>query len=258
MRAASLSPITFHATMQGQRVLTEHFYVVAAITPPMLQAVVEFFGHYLAATAREIHLPHWDTGDTWRSIMAGPVIPILGGGAINVSAGTEQARFLEFGFVHHATGQWIFNPFMIPAADVVAPQFYDAVEQIIGIASNRRFLSGLVARSDAQPMLASVRGLLYAYSKWAGDIQALGFQGLSRSRGFALKGAQGIGNIQAFSAGTGVARALRVGIGRAGGSLGRSGVVSGFAPNAALSGPSARIYNRIGGRAFGGVLSGVR
>ena len=258
MRASVLGDMNLVATIQGQRTIEEHLFTLSVVLPPIMQALVGYFGVILAETAKELHFPNIDTGDTYRSIMAGPVMPLPGGGAIDVSVSTPQSKFLEFGFVHHATGQWIFNPFMIPAADAVVPSFVDAVEQAAAVAGNLRFFRGAAAASPANDILGSVRGALYSYSKFAGDIQALGFTGLSAGRGFALKGAKGIGNLQAARAGSLGARFTRVAIGRIGGRFGRTGAVSGFAPESNLSGPAARLYNRIGGRIFGGELSKIQ
>jgi len=258
MRVAALSDMNLVATIQGQRTLEEHLFAMSVVLPPIMQALVGYFGVILAETAKEFHFPNIDTGDTYRSIKAGPVIPLPGGGAIDVSVSTPQAKFLEFGFVHHLSGQWIFNPFMIPAADAVTPSFVAAVQQAAAIAGNLRFFSGAAATSPANDILGTVRGALYSYSKFAGDIQALGFTGLSAGRGFALKGAQGIGNVQAIQAGTLGARITRIAVGRIGGRFGRTGAVSGFSPGATFTGPASRLYNRIGGRAFGGALSKIR
>lgn len=257
VRATVLGDMNLVATIQGQRTLEEHLFVVSAIMPPILRALVGYFGVILAETAKEIHFPHIDTGATYDSIQAGRVISIPGGGAINVSVSTPQSKFLEFGFVHQS-GQWIHNPFMIPAADAVTPMFVDAVEQAAAIAGNLRFFRGEAASSPANDILGSVRGALYSYSKFAGDIQVLGFRGLSKGRGLALRGAKGIGHVQAARVGTLPARFLRVGVGRFGGRFGRQGFVSGFGGASALGGPAARIYNRITGRAFGGALSKIR
>ena len=257
MRAAALSPIGFVATIQGQRTTTEHFYTVGAVAYPMLAAVVMTATEMLAEQARINHFPNIESGDTYDSIQAGPLMS--GGGMVarQVSVSTPQAKFLEFGFVHHLSGAWIFNPFMIPAADLVAPWFYNAALQVIGIAGSRRFFSNLAADSEASDMLSQVRAGLYSYSKWAGDIQALGFGGLSASRGFAIKGAKGLGDVSSIQAGTIGPRAIRRVAGRYGGSMTRiSG--GGFGTSRFLTGPSARIYNRISGRALGQGLKGFR
>lgn len=258
MRSSALGDMNLIATIQGQRTLEEHLFAMSVILPPIMQALVGYFGVILAETAKGFHFPNIDTGETFRSIKAGPVMPLPGGGAIDVSVSTPQAKFLEFGFVHHLSGQWIFNPFMIPAADAVAPMFVDAVEQAAAIAGSLRFFRGAAAGSPANDILGSVRGALYSYSKYAGDIQSLGFGGLSAGRGLALRGAQGIGNVQAYQAGTLGARFTRIAVGRIGGRFGRTGIVSGFSPGSIFTGPSARLYNRISGRAFGGALSQIR
>lgn len=211
----------------------------------------------LRETAKEFHLPNVDTGDTYRSIQSSPVVPLPGGGSVNVFVTTPYSKFLEFGFVHHLTGQWIFNPFMLPAADLVVPEFVNAVSQVANIVGSQRFLTGLAAQSPANDLLQSARSALYSYSKYAGDIQVLGVGGLSGSRGLALKGARGIGNIQAARQGTIVARATRVVTGKFAGRFGRSGFTSGFSPGSLFTGPSARIYNRLSGRLFGGQLSRI-
>ena len=256
VRAAGLSPINLTATIQGLNVLTQHFYAISAITPSLIQAITLYYGEVLAELAKENHYKNIDTRATYESIKASEVTPLPSGGSIDVSVSTPQAQFLEFGFVHYQTGEWIFNPFMIPAADAIARPYFDAIMQVISLAGDLRLFTGGAAAA-AGGQLAGVRGLLYSYSKFAGDIQSLGFTGLSASRGAALKGAQGLGNVQALQHGTAVARATRVAVGRAGGSFGRTGVTSGFNPSSALSGPAARVYNRVGGRLFGGALSGI-
>ena len=254
MRAASLGSVQLYATMQGQRVLTEHFYVMGAILPGMLFGVVDAFGYILKDKAKEIQLPNWETGDTQRSIDTTGAIAMGNAYMAQTYVTTPYAKFQEFGFVHYRTGQWIYNPFMIPAADAITPAFVSAVNQVMEVAGNLRFFTGPAATTPAADILASARQALYSYSKFAGDIQVLGFGGLSASRGFAIKGAKGIGNIQAAQSGTIGARITRIGLGRFGGAQIRGGQLGG----GILSGPSGRIYNRISGRAFGGALSGIR
>ena len=255
MRVAGLGTVQLYATMQGQRVLTEHFLTVATILPAMFAGVVEAFGYMIRDKAKENHFPNIDTGATYDSIQTGPLMTFPGAAFIDISVSTPQSKFLEFGFVHVGSGQWIFNPFMIPAADAYTPAFKDAVEQCIGIASNRRFLTGLAATTPANDILASARQALYSYSKYAGDIQVLGFTGLSKSRGYAIAGAKGIGNVQAAQAGTLGTRATRLVAGRFGGAQLRFGQIG---SGTLVSGPTGRIYNRLSGRIFGGSLSQIR
>ncbi len=127
----------------------------------------------------------------------------------------------------------------------------------LALFSGRRSFSGEAKHTAAAGMLGGARKFLYSYSKFAGDIQVLGIGGLSKSRGLALKGARGIGNIQAAQGGTLISRIGRVVIGQNLGKYGRSGFVSGFGAST-LQGPAARIYNRIAGKQFGGVLSDIK
>ena len=254
VRSATLGTWNLYATMQGQRVLMEHFYALSAIYQPAMMVMTEYFGNLMAEFARAIHEKNIDTGATYDSIMASPVMPMPNGAAIQVSVATPQAQFLEFGFVHHWTGQWIHNPFMMPAADAVAPMYVDALQQFMQLATFRKFFTGPASDAGGNDILGMVRNSLYSYSKYAGDIQVLGFGGLSKSRGIAIKGAKGLGNIQAARSGTMLARVVRVGAGRLGGSAIRGGNFG----SGMMTGPGARIYNRISGRAFGGSLSGIR
>ena len=74
MRSAALGTVQLYATMQGQRVLTEHFFVLGTILPGMFAGVVEATGYVLRDKAKEIHEPHILTGDTYRSIATGPLM----------------------------------------------------------------------------------------------------------------------------------------------------------------------------------------
>lgn len=253
VRSANLGTMNLYATMQGQRVLTEHLYAMSAIYQPAIEMLTHYFGQLMAEYAKAIHFPHILSGDTYDSIKSEP-IAFPGGAAVQVSVATPQAQFLEFGFVHHWTGQFIHFPFMIPAADAVAPMLVSSLVQFMEVASWRKFFTGPAAQSGGNELLNSVRGALYSYSKFAGDIQVLGFPGLSASRGRAIAGARNIGNIQAAQQGTIVSRISRLGVGRLGGSVIRTGSFTG---PSALSGPAGRIYNRISGRAFGGGLAGI-
>jgi len=255
VRASVLGDMNLFATMQGQQVLTQHWYLVAAIMQPLLMSVTQVYGMLLVEQAKINHTPNIDTGDTYRSIKTGEVKAIKGGATVEVSVSTPYAKFLEFGFIHHLSGKWIFNPFMIPAADAIAPSYVDAIEQVAAIAANRRFLDGLAGQTAPGGMLGTVRSGLYSFSKFAGDIQVLGLaSGLSKYRGYAIRGAKGIGNIEAINKGTIMARLARLGAGRVGGGLIHGG---GFGAGSVLTGASGRIYNRISGRAFGGALKGI-
>ncbi len=259
VRSSVLGDLNLFATMQGQRVLTEHWYVVAAVMQPLLMSVTQVFGLLLAEQARINHVPNIDTGDTYRSIMSGQVQPIEGGATVEVSVSTPYAKFLEFGFVHHLSGKWIFNPFMIPAADAIAPAYVNAIEQVAAIAGSLRFINGVAGIGPTNSILGTVRSGLYSFSKFAGDIQVLGvIPGLSKARGLAVGGAKQIGNIEAINKGSVLARIGRLGAGRIGGGLIHGGMPSmGMSGGGVLTGASGRIYNRLSGRAFGGALKGI-
>lgn len=254
VRSATLGPMNLYATMQGANVLAEHFYAMSIIYEPAVRVMSEYFGYLMAEFAKANHYQNIDTQATYDSIKSEPLV---GPGLIGtqVSVATPQARFLEFGFVHWRSGAWIHYPFMMPAADAVAPMFVDALQQFMQVAQWRKFFTGPAASSGANDILNSARGLLYSYSKYAGDIQVLGFGGLSASRGFAIRGAKGIGNIQAAQQGTLFSRVTHLTAGRVGGSVLRFGS---FGRQSVLSGPAGRIYNRLSGRAFGGSLSSIR
>ena len=232
---------------------------MAVIYEPATMALTQYFGQLMAEYAKALHFPNIDTSDTYDSIKATPAMPLVGpalsGAATQVSVATPQAQFLEFGFVHHRSGQYIHYPFMMPAADAVVPMYIDALQQFMQVASWRKFFTGSAAEAGANDILNSVRGALYSYSKFAGDIQVLGFPGLSASRGRAIQGARILGNVSAAQQGTIISRMTRLGVGRLGGSVIRTGSFTG---PSSLSGPAGRIYNRISGRAFGGSLSGIR
>jgi len=258
VRSAFLGPMNLVATMQGQRAVRDDLFTVALITWPIIIQMTAHFADFMVFIAKVLHFPNIDTGATFNSIQRDGVFATQGLVSVNIFVETDYSKFLEFGFVHHITGQWIFNPFMIPAADKVAPLFVDAIQQVAGILGGRRSFSAAAASAPgAKAILASARSGLYSFSKFAGDIQVLGVGGLSKFRGFALTGAKGIGNVQAAQAGTLGSRFTRIAAGQLGGRFGRAGIVSGFG-GSQLSGPAARIYNRIGGRAFGGALSGIK
>ncbi len=257
VRHAGLQPLAIYATMQGQRTVMNDQIVWSGISTTMIRSILWEFGGALARIAQFIHAPNIDTQETYDSIRVYSFVNLPGGAKVEVAVGTPQAKFLEFGFVHHLSGAWIQNPFMLPAADIVVPVLIDAIQQVAGIASGRRHFTGAAAATTgATATLAGARAALYSYSKFAGDIQVLGFPGLSKSRGLALKGARGLGNIQAAQSGTLVSRAGRVLVGQKLGRFGRAGVVSGFQPGA-VGGPVGRIYNRVAGKIFGGVLSDI-
>ncbi len=198
------SPISMTITIQGARVLEQHFAAVAVATAVMAPFFVGLFGGLLQETAKAIHEPHRDSGDTYESITAGqepgqsPFVFIANGGpAVDIGPSTFYAPFQEFGFIHWRSGDFIINPFMIPAADAIAPLFFDAFIQMAEIAANRTTFTG--AASSGNALFGQFRGFLYNYSKFLGDVQVFGSFGpqVAASRGAALKGARGLGDLDA-------------------------------------------------------------
>jgi hypothetical protein len=252
-------PISVTITIQGAQAVTEHWVAVALLTQAMAPQFTALFADFLAETAKEIHRPHILSGDTFRSITAGQspgqpahLFPADGGVAADVGPNTPYAPFQEFGFHHWQTGDFIINPFMIPAADAVGPLYLDAFIQLCEIAANRQNFSGHAAAGNAT--LNAFRGALYSYSKFLGDIQVFGSFGplVGKSRTLALRGAQGIGDMDAVMRGAIATRVTHRFVGRfaaRGVSTSISASLSG--PSSGYIGSSNRLYNRIRGRAFG-------
>ena len=263
-RIVSGQPSSMTIILQGQRVVTEDMFTLAAMMPPLVAEIVRFFGSVLVDVARMIHTPNIDTKETYDSISAGPqpggpavIFPVGFGTGIDVGPFTSYAPFQEFGFVHYQTGQFIQNPFMIPAADIIEPVFFDTMMQAVEVAQFRRTLSGPAALSPASGILTGFRGGLYSASKFIGDVQVFGFRGLSKFRGAALTGAQSIGDVNATMRGAIGSRIVRRVTGRfAAGGLHANVSTTMTGPGREWTGASMRIYNRISGRAFGGALRG--
>jgi len=253
------SPISMTITIQGARAVEQHFAAVALAAGVMSPFFVGLFAEFLAETAKAIHEPNRDTGDTYNSITAGQepgqpphVFFIDGGPAADIGPSTLYSPFLEFGFIHWRSGDFIINPFMIPAADAVAPLFFDAFTQLAEIAANRTSFTG--AASVGNALFGPFRSFLYNYSKFLGDVQVFGGfgPGVAASRGGALRGARVLGDVDAGMRGAIGRRVTHRFVGRFA-AQGLSTTV-----NATLSGPSSsyigssnRLYNRIRGRAFG-------
>jgi hypothetical protein len=252
-------------TIQGARAVEQHFAAVAVATAVMAPFFVGLFGGFLEQTAKAIHEPNRDTGDTYESITAGqepgqaPFVFFTDDGpSVDIGPSTLYSPFLEFGFVHWRTGDFIINPFMIPAADATSPLFFDAFVQMAEIAANRTTFSGAAGAGNAP--FGAFRGFLYNYSKFLGDIQVFGSfgPGVAASRGAALKGARGLGDIQSGMTGAIGTRVTHRFIGRfaaQGISTSISASLSG--PSSSYIGSSNRLYNRIRGQAFGRGLGGL-
>lgn len=253
------APISMTITIQGARAVEQHFAAVALATRVMAPFFVGLFGGLLQETAKAIHEPHRDSGDTYNSITAGQVpgqSPHVfladGGPAVDVGPNTLYAPFQEFGFIHWQTGNFIINPFMVPAADAVAPLFFDAFIQMAEIAANRTTFTGQASTGNA--LFGQFRGFLYSYSKFLGDVQVFGSfgPGIARSRGVALKSARILGDVDAGMRGAIGRRFTHRFVGRfAAQGISTSISASLTGPSASYIGSSSRLYNRIRGRAFG-------
>ena len=252
-------PMSVSITIQGAQAVTEHWVAVALLTQAMAPQFTALFGDFLANTAKEIHRPHILSGDTFRSITAGAdpgqpahLFPAGGGVAVDIGPNTLYAPFQEFGFTHWQTGNFIQNPFMIPAADAVGPLYLDAFIQLCEIAGNRQSFSGHAAAGNAT--LGGFRGALYSYSKFLGDIQVFGSFGplVGKSRTFALRGAQGLGDVDSIMRGAIRRRVTHRFVGRfAAKGISTSISASLTGPSTQYIGSSNRLYNRIRGRVFG-------
>jgi len=265
-KRVAASPISMVIELQGERVLAEDFMVFAQNADPIVAQIVMFFGEGLKEVAKQIHIPNIDTQATYDSISAGPepggppqIFRAEGGGwGIDVGPFTKYAPLQEFGFTHYLSGEWIQNPFMIPASDIIDPLFTDAMIQLAEVAQDRRYFTGPVAQSPAANHLAGIRNALYSYSKFAGDIQIFGIGGLSASRGAALRGARVLGDVDAGMTGAIGTRFQRRFTGRfASGGLSTVTSATLFGPSTAFTGASGRIYNRIRGQVFGESLRGI-
>lgn len=252
-------PMSVTITIQGAQAVTEHWVAIALLTQAMAPQFTALFGDFLANTAKEIHRPNIDSGDTFRSITAGQeagqpphVFPAGGGVAVDVGPTTAHAPFQEFGFTHWQTGNFIQNPFMIPAADAIGPLYIDAFIQLCEVANRRQSFSGHAAAGNAT--LSGFRGALYSYSKFLGDVQVFGSFGplVGKSRTFALRGAQGLGDIDSVMRGAISRRITHRFVGRfAAKGISTSISASLTGPSTSYIGSSNRLYNRIRGRVFG-------
>ncbi len=253
------APISMTITLQGARAIEQHFAAVAVAAQVMSPFFVGLFGGFLQETAKAIHEPNRDTGDTYESITAGrepgqaPFVFFSDGGFnVDVGPSTPYSPFLEFGFIHWRTGDFIINPFMIPAADAVSGIFFDAFVQMAEIAAHRTTFSGAAGAGNA--LFGQFRGFLYNYSKFLGDVQVFGGfgPGVAASRGAALKGARVLGDVDAGMRSAIGSRVTHRFVGRfAAQGISTSISTSLSGPSSSYIGSSGRLYNRIRGRAFG-------
>ena len=264
---------------RGFETVAAHFAAIGATVGPMTAAIVGIYASEIARVARELHLPHFDTGATYFSISAGERgiggadVQILGGEAI-ASVGTvetydpqttpsPQARLLEFGFRHvNSDNRIIQYPFMLPAARSVGPEFASAMFRMIAIGAGQGAL-GVPAAVSGDTLfmrqLSSLRSGLYSNAKMLGDLNVIfGSSALGGLRSFEYGLARPLGDVQATMRGAIGTRITHRTIGRfsgAGISTSRSAILSG--PSSSFSSGSQRIYNRFVGRSLGGGLRGA-
>jgi hypothetical protein len=258
---AAANPISGTITLQGDGVLTDHFFAVAQVMIEAMPEIVAHMGLLMIDFAREIHYPHIRTQETYDSI--GPSekgLYTTAPGVWNVDIGPEtlQGRLLEFGFLHVRSGRFIQYPFMIPAANIVAPIFFEAATKLAEVTAFRRSLPAAVAGSAAAETVARFRGQLYAFSKLAGDLKVFGFGGLAGLRTGALRTARGLGDVESGFRGAIGTRIVHRASGRwVSGALTaqRTAVISG--PSTGFNASAQRIYNRVSGNVIGNRLGSL-
>lgn len=245
----------------GFRVARWHLETVARMIPDLTQQIIGTLQIDLTNIAKELARDNKDTGATLASIGAsGPggvateqptLIQFDGndiwgdvgsGGDTTEGPADPQARLQEFGFIH-TTGEFISNPYMVPALDQVTPSFINGMTAVGKAAMG--FGPG------APPTLLQVMGKyrtgLYSLSKAMGDVQVfgVGFSG----RGTILKAARALGDMNAVMRG-GIASLGRIELRALGATATGFGRPS-LSPGAGYSNASNRIYNRFAGKGFG-------
>lgn len=258
-------PMKTTITIQGDGLVVRDFLANAAFIGPASRGVLSFSADLLANTAREIHRPNIDTQATFNSIgkdtSTSPDGIVENRGVFHVDVGpeTDYSRFLEYGFVHYRSGKFIQYPFMMPAADVVTPLYFTAMEQVVEVLATRRAFTNPIAIAGAGTQLDRIRGLLYSFSKLAGDLKILGIdsQAIRRGRGLALSTSRALGDVDAVMRGAIGTRIDRRVVGHfASGGL-RATVSAQLSTPSAFSTTATRIYNRISGSVAGRGLSDV-
>jgi hypothetical protein len=249
--AVSPNALSMQITVQGLNAVADHWYAVAEFTHNGAGAIVDFTGQLLTNLAKEIHRPHILTQDTFKSIGPTDEGTNFNGASWQVEVGpeTQQARFLEWGFLHRPDNTWIQYPFMIPAAETVAPLFFDAMAQVAAIAAITAPLAGspAVAARDA---LDSARDRLYSASKFLGDLQILGVRTPSALRTGLVSTAQILGDVSAAVRGSiGKRITTRVSGRFIQGSLQASTTATVTGPSNQYRSGANRLYNRFAGRA---------
>jgi len=235
-------------------VVQEHWAAMGPLLDMGSRGIVQITGEYLAGLAKEFHRPHILTGATFNSIGPSGKGPVFRSGygewSVEIGVETQQALFLEWGFLHVNSGRFIRYPFMIPAADAIKPMFTDAMTQLVQVAGRRRVFTNPIANSTAA--LGTFRTSLYSFSKAVGDVRILGVGGMNKARGAALQGAKITGDLESIMRSALTTRVFRRVVGRwVSGRLSaqRSAVVRG--PNTAFAASGQRILNRFSGFTVG-------
>ena len=194
-----ISRTTFE--VQGLETLIEHWYTVAALTDAMAPVIVDFYGDVTIHNARQfVPKRTWATHDSINK-EPGVVRSQMGDYSVWMGPTTFYSRFLEFGTIKMSP-----RPFMIPALDMVEPDFIKAFEQLAKIADH---VGGPISlgTADRDPRTKSIlqqyRGGLYNVSKYLGDIAVFGGRGVvSPIRANAITLAKAIGDVQSIMSGT--------------------------------------------------------
>ena len=260
VRAVAGEPFNTTFVVQGLGAVQDHWLANLHLIQRAGPALLQYMGDLSANVAKEIlrtgnHILSSDTFDSTSVADGGVKAEGFGKWSIEYGAETQQSIFLEFGFVHQPDRNWIRYPFIIPAAEATRPVFEQAVGQIAEVMLNRRRFDG-DARAAMGSVLDTVRSDLYTFSKFAGDVQALGFGGFRGARGAAVTSARLIGDMQSVFRNS-IARRLTV---RSAGSFASQGLraqvtstITG--PSSAYQGAAQRIFNRVSGRVTGRELS---
>jgi len=234
---------------------------VMALMAQATPEIVAHMGLLLTFWARELHRPHIRSGATFDSI--GPSEDGLhqtapGRWSVDIGPETLQGRLLEFGFLNVLSGKFIQYPFMIPAADQVAPIFFEAMAAMARLGAEGFSLSPELVGQSAADVVSRLRGSLYSFSKFAGDIKVFGFGGLAGFRTVGLAAAQSLGDVESAMRGA-IGRRIVV---RASGrwvsgqiQAQRTAIISG--PSSGFNASAQRIFNRVSGRVIGSGLGSL-
>lgn len=195
----SFSRTTFE--VQGLNTLIEHWYTVAALTDALTPVIVDFYSDVTIHNARQfVPKDTWATHDSINK-EPGVVRSAMGDYSAWIGPTTFYSRFLEFGTIKMSP-----LPFMIPAIDMVEPDFIKAFEQVAKLADHVGGPINLGTASGdprARGVVQQYRGGLYSLSKFLGDVAVFGGrQVLSPIRANAIQLARLLGDVQSVMSGT--------------------------------------------------------